>query len=290
MPRAKASKRKLELYKISAHVNNSAADYSELLRDLSGIAVPHRVLDTDNRITCIKTITQIRGTSRFFIVALDGEPGLKPLLLDQLSAETRVIQTRHTEVVANLTHLLIDCVTRDVVIEYNRKGVKARDLSDTMNEILASLPKYSTLNIEFIPVASDEFYNAIDQMERIRIAELKLARPNYDWDDDYNVFMHVGQESNAQMIEISASAARNASLSTERGIIGLIKFLKEKAIAALHSAKIVGTYPQEASETRVSLENHFVHRYDKVNLTDSGHVDSKSIRNAMIDFLESRQE
>jgi hypothetical protein len=51
----------------------------------------------------------------------------------------------------------------------------------------------------------------------LRIAALKVARPNYDWTNNYDYLSQVSAESDARNVEIVMTANRGSSLSCDIG-------------------------------------------------------------------------
>jgi hypothetical protein len=60
------------------------------------------------------------------------------------------------------------------------------------------------LNLQFHPMADQEFMKAVEGFSRVRVASVKLARPNVDWNDDFNHFTEMARQSEAGTFEVTA--------------------------------------------------------------------------------------
>jgi hypothetical protein len=132
------------------------------------------------------------------------------------------------------------------------------------------------------------FIEAIDRFERIRLASVKLARPNPGWAADYQHFKELQQGSNARTIEVSAAADRGDSLQKNAGLVQRIKQFIGSGEVPVKTAMIEGKRTDEGDETSISLSKFVEHRRVSVRLTRDGHVDDSDIMEKLSKFLSER--
>lgn len=280
--------RNLQVFALHGHIGNSVANYSALLQAIKSVPTNERCIDNNNRIIAITKMIAENGI--YSIVVYEGERGLKPIIFNSDNAEERIAHLRNREVVVSKTHAMIDPERREAIIEYNHRGAKAQHIAKAMEEIADRMPEYSGLDFELTPIADDSFTEAIGKFERIRLATLRVAKPNVSWTDEYNNVNELANESDATTIEVSLTAHRSGTLRRERGIVGMIKGIAAEVYANIKSAKIIGTRIGESAETSISLSHHIEHQHVNVRITANGHVDESDIIRKMQSFRESRSK
>ncbi len=278
--------RKLQVFALHARTTRGAAEYVELFNEIAGLAPERRVTDPDGRVIAIPTCEVRDG--RAWLVAYEGDRGVSPLIFNTESAKERVQRLRSGEVVAHKTHALIDLNRREAIVEYNHRGAKAHDIAVVLEGLGREVTKDLSLAVELNPFADEEFARSIARFERIRIAMLRVARPNVDWTDHYNDLTEVANDSDARTIEVTLTANRGGSLSKQQGVVRFIRDLASKSLSILKGAKVTGTRTGESAETTVSLAHHIEHQKVNVRMTDDGHVDDIDIRQKVAAYSTAR--
>lgn len=285
MARGFANK-KIELYSLHARIGEEPTDYTQLFDLLSAYPAAARQHLFGGRLIAIPTMR--RDGNRVFIHALEGDVNVNPMIYDQVLVEARTESLEQNEVLVHKTHAILDLGTRDAVVEYNQRGAKASDLAFLMEVVARRMQGFEDLTLDLNPVAGQEFEEAIERFERIRLASVKLARPNADWTDRYNQLTGIAAESGARFIQIEVVAGRSRSLEKSTGVINQIRELLRYPVSMFKGAKISGVRTGERAQTSISLERYIEHQRIAVKLTPSGHVDVDDIESKMVEFLNSR--
>lgn len=136
----------------------------------------------------------------------------------------------------------------------------------------------------------DSFLAALDRFGRIRLANMKVARPNFDWTDNYEGLNQVGADSNGRTVDLSVIAHRNDSLAKDRGIVQYIRDMIANKVTSLKGASVEGVRQGEQADTRISLANYVVHQKTSVKVDVNGHDVSEDIQRKLIAFVQSRRK
>lgn len=290
MPR-RYTTRKLEVFRIHGHFGNNAKrrfDYAALFRSLSAIARENRIAQVDGKTIAIPRLTVEGNFVRF--TAYEGEEG-NPLLFNFLEATERIEHLERGEMLATKTHGVIDLDRKEAIVEYNQKGAKASGIADTLEHVAKQrVANMKNAEIDFTPMIDGEFLQAIDRFKRIRLATIKLARPNQDWTDHAEHIERMGAESEARYIEVTMSAEPKQSLAERHGILGYIRQIAARLVPNIKTASVTGVREGEEAETTISLAHHVVHQRVQVRMTEDGHVDDADIERRINGFLRSRSE
>jgi len=250
--------------------------------------VRRRAITTADSLTVLRHISLEGDLVK--IIAYEGPPGIAPLIFDLSNDAERIERLRPREVVATRTHAVVNLKNRDVVVEYNQRGAKARDIAELLAAAGRSRFKWSDLTVELPPVASPDFAKAVDEFETIKIASLNIVRPNLNWVKEKNHADALAAESNGQRVEISIFAGAGDGLVRQKGIVKLIKGLTGAQRSQLRNASISGRRKGETSDTTISLERHLQHRNVRIRLGEGGHPESSAVVQRIIGFLQSRDE
>jgi len=280
--------RKLQVFALHARADSAQVDYSELFKRIASLPADQRLSDFEGRVVAIPTLEFRRGTA--WLVAYEGDRGVNPLIYSTSSARERIQRLRTGEVVAHKTHASFDMRRRESVIEYNHRGAKAHDIAIVLEALARRCWDDPTFAIELNPFADEEFAKAIVHFERIRVATLRVARPNIDWTDHYNNLTEVAQDSDARIIEVGVTASRGGSLSPRRGVVGYIRDLAREGLSILKGARVTGIREGESEETTVSLAHHIEHQKVNVRMTEDGHVDDEDVREKIEAYLAARAQ
>jgi hypothetical protein len=203
---ASFTKRKLEVFSIHALKSNGQVDYKSLFKDFAEINDERRSVIVNEKLIAVPTV-EVKGTT-VLLVAYEGNVGQNPLIFNATNAEERTERLKRGEIVATRTHAVVDIESREVIVEYNHAGAKAGDLASVITNSLSESETWRGLNVELNPVADEEFVKAIEKFRRIRLASLRVARPNPGWTDHVNNLTEMAGESDAKDVEVALSANR----------------------------------------------------------------------------------
>jgi hypothetical protein len=190
---------------------------------------------------------------------------------------------------ATRTHAVVNLKNRDVAVEYNHRGAKARDIAHLLAVAGRRRLKWKDLNVELAPVAAPDFAKQIDDFDTIKLASLNIVRPNLNWNKEKRHADALADESNGQRVEIAVFAGFGDGLAKRKGIVALIKGLSREQRSNLRNATVTGRKKGEHSDTRISLERHLEQRNVRVKLGEGGHPQTASVERRLIEFLEARE-
>jgi hypothetical protein len=259
-----------------AHRNEAEVDYDLFFSELSRAAPDDRVWATEERLVAIPNLELTGG--KVYLVAYEGAPDERPVILNVASGQERDADVAVGEIVATKTHAVVDLRSREAIIEYNHRGAKAQDIAAVLGRAGRGILDLSGFWLEFNPKVEEGFVEAIEEFERIRVASMKLARPNSDWEEWRSTLSDVADESGAQHVAAEMSAGRGQSLEQNRGFVGFIKERVLDPVSGLKSAAVVGTRWNESSETKVTTTDHKTHQRVSVRLNEAGQVDETDMR------------
>jgi hypothetical protein len=280
--------RKLEVFKLHCRQGQTKVDYIESFSRLSRARNSVRQFEVDDKLLALPRLRLNRSTMLVEFIAYEGPIGVNPLIFDSGSGIERFETLTQTQVVATRTYGIIDLNKREAIIEYNQRGAKAQDVGLLLEESGRRLGLGEDFSVEFTPLADDSFLDSIDQFGRIRLATMRVARPNFDWTDNHDGLSQVGAESNGRSVELTVTAHRSDSLAHNKGIIQYIRDMVLESVATLKGATVVGMRHGESAETRVSLANHIVHQKVQVEVDGNGHIVGRDIQNKLREFSHSR--
>jgi hypothetical protein len=279
--------RKIEVFSLHARTEAGILEARPLMFRFQSLQPRRRILESADRLVAAPSVQA--GDVNVFFTVYEGPKGMAPLIFDSGNAAERVESLGRNEVVVTKTHCLIDVVSREAFVEFNQRGAKAHDIAELIASSLRRPGKDESLQVSLNPVAESEFLAAIGRFERVRVATARVARPNYDWTDDYNNLTAIGSASDAGTVEITAYAERNRSLSSRRGIIDFIRQFVQSGRSGLKDAKVTGSRTGDSSETTLSLSHFVQHRRVQVEVSSSGHVVSRTMKEELLKFAAARR-
>lgn len=279
--------RKIEAFAMHARTDAGPADYLGVFEAFKKLRSKFRIVQTPDKLVAVPRVTQ--GAVDSFFVVYEGPVGMSPLIFNAQNAQERIEQLDAAEVLVTKTHVLADPGRREVLVEFNARGARARDVALVIQEAVRTVDGWESLQLHFQPIAGSNFHDALGEFERVRIASLKLARPNYDWNEHYNGLSELAADSDAQTIDVSAYAERGGSLSKRRGLLRLLRDLLNNTTNAVVQAKVTGNRTGEPGETTISLENFIEHHRVQVAMTNDGHVETADMREQLFRYLEERR-
>jgi len=223
-------------------------------------------------------------------IAYEGPVGVNPLIFDASTGMERFESLTGNQVIATRTYGVIDINYREAIIEYNHRGAKAHDMAMLLEETGRKIGMGPQFAVELNPTVDDSFLAALDRFGRIKLANMKVARPNFDWTDNYEGLNQVGAESNGRTVDLSVMAHRNDGLSKDQGIVQYIRDMITRKVSSLKGASVEGVRKGEVAETRISLGNYVVHQKISVKVDANGHAVTEDIQSKLVTFLRSRRE
>lgn len=278
-------RRSLLAYAIHGHDQSGPIDYAQLLEFISSLPYEIRRLRTGDRTTVISEIQ--RASEAVFVMRIvTGFPEEDQTMFDALTGDERSIAKRDSEFAPTSGIVAVNVVTRAVVLEKKRPGVPI----SLIERLLSTLGRElfgNRFSVSLTPVISDTFLAEIEGFERIRRAEVQLARPNFDWRTEAeDLLSSLGDSSNAATIEVAASAKRGDSLASDQGIVSDIKGFAKRKINALKNAKIIGTRSGSSGDTTLSLDKHQQRREVTFNGSEEDADNQAMIRDNAVAFAD----
>lgn len=186
------------------------------------------------------------------------------------------------------THLVVDPNSRLVAIEYVRQGAKALQLGPAMAGILRDhAPRLADVKIELVPRLNENFTKEIAEFDRIRIASIRITRPNASWTDHYTDLSDLMDQSDGAKADLDVRAERGGSLKKNTGIVKVMKEIANDEHPYLEEATIVGVRKNESAETTVRSSSHKVHARVIIDTDRTGAAFDTSIRAKLAEFISS---
>ena len=210
------------------------------------------------------------------------------MVFDLSTGEAKESDLGSNEVYGQATHFVVVPSARSAAIEYVRSGAKAILLGPAIAEIMRNnIEQFSDVQVEFAPKIQRAFEEEIDLFERIRMASIRVTRPNASWTDHYSDLSELMNESHGDKAAIDIRAGRGKSLRKNSGIVQVIKDVSADEFPYLEEASVTGTREDEVSETTVRSRSHVVHSRVVVQADDTGTAYNTSIRRKLSEFIFS---
>jgi hypothetical protein len=289
MPRPTKS-RKLEVFLLHFRGGEGEFDYADAFARISRAKSATKQLEVGEKLLALPSFRFFPARKLVEFTAYEGPVGVNPLIFDAATGRERFEPLTGSQVVATRTYGVIDLTSREAIIEYNQRGAKAHDIAALMEETGRRVGLGPDLAVEFTPRVDDTFLTALERFGRIKIANMKVVRPNYDWTDNYEGLNQVGDESHGRAVELTVTAHRSDSLSKQGGIIQYIRQMIDERVSSLKGAKVVGVRRGETAETTISLANHIVHQKTYIEVDANGHAVREDIQEKLREFQRSRAQ
>lgn len=281
--------RKLEVFSLHCREGQHHLDYIEVFRRISHSKKNSRQLQDGDKLLALPSIRLSLDEEFAEFTAYEGPVGVYPLIFDPTTGDERFEPLSGQQVMATRTYGIIDLQFREAIVEYNHRGAKAHDVAKLLEETGRRVGIGPQFAVEFNPTVDDTSLTALDRFDRIKLAQMKVARPNFDWTDNYEGLNTVGEQSNGRTVELTVAAHRNGSLLKNRGIVQYIRQMIRGRANNLKGASVQGVREGENAQTTISLANYLVHQKTYINVDGNGHIVSDDIRKKLIEFLESRR-
>ncbi len=284
MPKQSATKN-LQAFSVHAHVESGAVDYGLLFARLANLQPNERARVVGGRMVAIPHMS-IKG-DLVTLWAYEGDINTDPLFLNAQSMQERQGKLSPGDVLVQKTHAVIDAKSRTAVIELNGRGAKAADIADLLEQVARAELADDTLALDLNPRVCEDFVHEINRFGRIRVASLKLSRPNVSWTDHKDHMTDLADESRGHFIDVTVFAERKESIDKNRGVVGFIKLLVREPLSIFRGAMVKGTRLGEKTETTITLARFIEHRKVRVGRNAAGHVVDAEIEAEMLAYLKS---
>jgi hypothetical protein len=279
---AKRVTRKFEAYAMHAHQDTPAV-YADLFRRLSEVPRQRRQVKIADLVIGFP-IVEADGP-RYFIQSVEGGDS-SALVYNVDTGRTRENILGASELLSEASHMVVAPTKRRAVIEYVRRGPKAALISVAIEGILrGAYPELGNLNFEMTPVIAKNFVSEINSFDRIRLARIRVAKPNAGWTDHYTGLSDLMEESGGDKGEIGVRAIDGRSLNRNAGVVKAIKDVVADAQPYLDDASVTGTREGETAETTIRAKKHIVHTKASVEADDAGVASAEDIRTRLTRFL-----
>jgi len=275
----------LQAFSVHAHAGAGAVDYGDLFLRLARLDPIERVRTVGGRMVAIPHMNLQGDVVNLW--AYEGDIHTDPLFLNAQSMQEHPGKSQPGDVLVQKTHAMIGVNTRTAVIELNGRGAKAADIAELLQQVGRTELGDDAFTIDLNPRVCEDFIREIDRFQRVRMASLKLSRPNYNWTDHRDHLTDMADQSDARAIDVTVFAERKQSLEKDRGVIRFIKVLVRAPLSIFRGAAVTGVRAGEDAETTITLNRFIEHRKARVRRNAAGHVLDTDIEEEMLAFLES---
>jgi hypothetical protein len=280
--------RKLQVHALHATSSEGAVDYPALFAQLARTSARMRQTASTEAAIALPILSLRSGVVTF--VAYKGPIGQYPLIFNRNSSTERLEPLASGEIVATRTHGVIDVERREAIIEYNHSGAKAPDIASVLQSLAERVTRAEWFQFELNPKADQTFLEDLARFRSVKVASIKMARPNPNWTDYESHLTSIAADSDARVIEVTVSAGRQGAINTIGGLVDFIRQAAGARLPPLKGAQVSGYREGEDAATTISLSNHIEHQRVEVKLTPEGHVETSDIQRKLLAYLRSRQE
>lgn len=289
-PRIPTKKVKLELFSIHGHINDQPVDYVELFRFLSSLTHEQSTEVVGDRFS--RVLFSPAGQGLYYLVAYSGSSDATFLVLDLEASTEEERGLERGKVVVRKTLGVLDPGRREVVVQLVHNGVRAAQIAQLIERFAqrAEPERYGDLSVEFTPIPGESFLQELEHFQRIQATRIRLARPNYDWEEYGETLEALGQDSDAKNLEVAASANRNGSLSKDAGVVGLLKDLVQRGRSIIKGASVRGIMAGQAGPITLDLNRHIESRTVDVPVSATGQPQEAEVRELARNLLTDRVE
>jgi hypothetical protein len=278
----------LEVFLLHGFQNNQPINYRALFEHLAAMQPVSRARQHGSTLVALRHLEIEQNHVR--IVAYEGPIGEPALIYDMLSAEERIEHLAATEALAQKTHAMFSLLTQELVVEYNRRGAKASDIVNFCQELARQDDAWDGLDLAFAPVVEPSFLQALDRFRVIKIATVKVARPNQNWNADLkNMLGAMASDSDARMADVTLHAERRGTLSRTKGLIAYLRQMVSGSAPSVEGATVSGVREGENADSSISLNKYVQSQVVRVRLTRDGYVDDEDIESKIRDYVNSRE-
>jgi hypothetical protein len=248
--------RTIRLFSLHAHQREERFDYLDFFKKLGAIPKEQRTIAINRDLYLYLHTSTVNGSEIHLQVA-GGHPDNMPTVIDSKSGNVFQANLPEDNWIGHISQIIIEITDQGRVcaIENRRNGVTPTNMETFLIRLYEEY-YHIKIDLSFSPIADVNFLEQIDSMKRIRQVTLVMSQPNPTWDDHFNYLSRLAKESKAQKFSTTITAPRGGSLSSEEGIVPVVKEQSTSPDANLEKVTVKGTREKEARETTVSLDKN----------------------------------
>jgi hypothetical protein len=184
--------------------NDTPATYTDFFEKLASLPRRQRIHPIGPIVIAFPIVQQ--DGSRFFLRAVEGGDSAA-LVLNTTTGVTRENFLEESEMLSEASHILVAPTKRRAAIEFVRRGPKAQMMSVAIEGILRRhFRDLENTRFEFAPIVDRDFIAQIDSFSRIRVANMRVTRPNASWTEHYNELSAFMEQSDGDKVEVGVRA------------------------------------------------------------------------------------
>jgi hypothetical protein len=196
------TRRRLEVFALQGHQNRRVIDYGALFNLLAAIQPADRARQFGTTLVALPKLEVAERRVKF--IAYEGPTDEALLIYNRIRAEERIQRLASGDVSAHKTHALLSLQTREMIVEYNYRGPKASDIVSLCQDLARNNRDWASLDLTVTPVVEASFLQALDRFRVIKLATVKVARPNPGWTDDFrNLMAEMADDSDARIADVT---------------------------------------------------------------------------------------
>lgn len=277
--------RTIKLFAIHGRANGNNLNYREFFDWIADLPVDaSRVAVFDDLVFVLERVHEER--KRFALEFISGDPSEHPLTFNETTGQIDRGEVESDTWPARQTRVVVDATKRVMALESRHTGVSAKNLEIYFERLARSGGFAQDLMIQFAPIQTESFEQELKKYGRIREATIVIRRPNYDWDDARDPLTDLAGESNGARAEVTIAAGRGGALSTDDGIVEVIRRHARRALTSVVRANIKGFKFGEDAETTLSTEQHQVKRGVRLPKRSTPEQVSEQVVDGAIDLIE----
>ncbi len=251
----------LSAYSIHGHIQagteeESVLDYDDFFNKLYAEDQKDLRYRVGSETVAVADKSSRSGRLAFRFVA--GNARALPLVYDVATATAEEVNPGDGRFVVSGAWAIIDFEQRIAVVDRKRPGVAIYQIERFLSQYGRERLGLPGLTISLNPIPTESFREEIEDLYRIREAEITLRRPNHSWTQTAEGVLQEIGESNAAEVTIQLNADRGKSLAKDKGIVADVLSLAANPINALKNVVIKGRSHNFDGEKIVSLKRHVV--------------------------------
>ncbi|MCC7479213.1 hypothetical protein IT575_12245 [bacterium] len=218
--------------------------------------------------------------------------GYRPDIVDADDLEISTTQLAENETFIAYTHVVLKEQPGGALmaVERNQQGIWpggiGKYLTWLMDKAAKSNPGHKLYNprvmIELTELADVSFMQAVNDLDRIRVASVQIPRPNRNWLDLEGQLSETADESDARTVELKMTARRNGTLDKKGGVMSFMNFLSKTG--KVFSAKVVGV--EDGQKKELSTAKSIKKVQMDITTDDHGVIPEESAYSALGQALE----
>lgn len=257
-----ADQRVVKAYSIHGHVRAGSTSeellsYDRFFRSMYNMDRSGAAFEIRGRTVALAQQAQYDGLLAFQLVSGNAED--RAMVLDVATGNVSQRAPGRGRMFVDGSWIVYNPGRRVLAVEANRAGI-SKDVIERFMSAAGEGLGFERLSVSLNPIPSPSFKEEIRKLTRIRIARITINRPNGSWTASAEKLLGDVAESNAARVEVQANASRGESLSRDSGIVKEVIDIADSDVSPVANAAVVGTSPDVAGETTISLEKHNLRR------------------------------